>query len=49
MTVLMVATAVYDIAADQSAFNALPAARAPFHHWANLVLRKIGALSAEAG
>src|SRR6266850_1119986 len=23
----------YDIAADQSAFNALPAARTPFHHW----------------
>ena len=29
MTVL-IATAIYDIAADQSAFNALPAARAPF-------------------
>ena len=24
----------YDIAADQSAFDALPAARTPFHHWA---------------
>jgi len=24
----------HDIAADQSAFNALPAVRAPFHHWA---------------
>src|SRR5882757_3051663 len=29
----------YDIAADQSAFNALPAARTPFHHWANLLIR----------
>jgi hypothetical protein len=28
-----------DIAADQSAFNALPAARTPFHHWANLLIR----------
>ena len=28
----------YDIAADQSAFNALPAARTPFHHWANLLI-----------
>src|SRR5258708_29128736 len=26
----------YDIAADQSAFNALAAARAPFHPWATL-------------
>ena len=25
----------YDVAADQSAFNALPAARTPFHHRAN--------------
>jgi enoyl-CoA hydratase/carnithine racemase len=24
--------------ADQSAFNALPAARTPFHHWANLLI-----------
>jgi len=29
----------YDIAADWSAFNALPAARTPFHHWANLLIR----------
>src|SRR2546428_13855924 len=29
----------YDVAADQSAFNALPAARTPFHHWANLLIR----------
>jgi len=29
----------YDIAADQSAFNALPAAHTPFHHWANLLIR----------
>jgi enoyl-CoA hydratase/carnithine racemase len=29
----------YDIAADQSAFKALPAARTPFHHWANLLIR----------
>src|SRR5260370_4859777 len=29
----------YDIAADQTAFNALPAARTPFHHWANLLIR----------
>src|ERR1700704_5276987 len=29
----------YDIAADQFAFNALPAARTPFHHWANLLIR----------
>jgi enoyl-CoA hydratase/carnithine racemase len=29
----------YDIAADQSAFDALPAARTPFHHWANVLIR----------
>jgi enoyl-CoA hydratase/carnithine racemase len=29
----------YDIVADQSAFNELPAARTPFHHWANLLIR----------
>jgi enoyl-CoA hydratase/carnithine racemase len=29
----------YDIATDRSAFNALPAARTPFHHWANLLIR----------
>ena len=29
----------YDITADQSAFNALPSARTPFHHWANLLIR----------
>src|SRR3979411_3430321 len=27
----------YDVAADQSAFKALPAARTSFHHWANLL------------
>src|SRR3977135_1687226 len=31
----------YDIAADQSAFNALPAARTPFHHWAKLLLGRL--------
>src|SRR6266478_5670762 len=34
-----VAVVVYDIATDRSAFNALPAARTPFHHWANLLIR----------
>src|SRR5467141_290981 len=29
----------YDIAADQSAFDALPAARTPFHHWTNVLIR----------
>ena len=29
----------YDIAADPSAFDALPAARTPFHHWADLLIR----------
>ena len=29
----------YDIAADQSALDALPAARTPFHHWANVLIR----------
>src|SRR6202047_3014937 len=29
----------YDIAADQSAFNALPAAPTPFHHWADFLIR----------
>jgi enoyl-CoA hydratase/carnithine racemase len=29
----------YDIAADQAAFNALPAVRTPFHHWAHLLIR----------
>jgi len=29
----------YDIAADQSAFDALPAARTPFHHWADFLIR----------
>src|SRR2546427_3533743 len=29
----------YDIAADQSAFDALPAAPTPFHHWANFLIR----------
>jgi enoyl-CoA hydratase/carnithine racemase len=29
----------YDIAADQSAFDALPAAPTPFHHWAGLLIR----------
>jgi len=29
----------YDIAADQSAFDALPAAPTPFHHWADFLIR----------
>src|SRR5712664_228505 len=29
----------YDIAADQSAFDALPAAPTPFHHWAAFLIR----------
>ena len=29
----------YDITADQSAFDALPAAPTPFHHWANFLIR----------
>src|SRR4030088_3739685 len=29
----------YDIAADQSAFDALPAAPSPFHHWADFLIR----------
>src|SRR5260370_6595559 len=29
----------YDIAADQSAFDALPVAPTAFHHWANFLLR----------
>src|SRR4030081_3121494 len=29
----------YDIAADQSAFDGLPAARTPFHHWTNVLIR----------
>src|SRR3979490_3479565 len=29
----------YDIAADQSAFAALPAAPRPFHHWADFLIR----------
>src|SRR4030081_4052209 len=29
----------YDIAADQSAFDALPAAPSPFHHWAHFLIR----------
>src|SRR5258705_11649539 len=29
----------FDIMADQSAFDALPAARTPFHHWANVLFR----------
>src|SRR5712675_1494540 len=29
----------YDIAADASAFDELPAAPTPFHHWANLLIR----------
>src|SRR5258705_10501058 len=29
----------YDIASDQSAFDALPAARTPFQHWANVLIR----------
>src|SRR3984893_2165190 len=29
----------YDIAADQSAFDALPAAPPPFHHWADFLIR----------
>src|SRR6266436_6494271 len=29
----------YDIAADRSAFNALPATRTPFHHWTNVLIR----------
>src|SRR3979411_2440322 len=29
----------YDIAADLSAFDALPAARTPFHHWTNVLSR----------
>src|SRR3981189_3988512 len=28
----------YDIAADQSAFDALPAAPSPFHHWADFLI-----------
>lgn len=29
----------YDIAADQSAFDPLPAAPTPFHHWADFLIR----------
>src|SRR5712671_4832948 len=29
----------YDIAADQSAFDALPTAPTPFHHWADFLIR----------
>src|SRR3981189_3750447 len=29
----------YDIAADQPAFDALPAAPTPFHHWADFLIR----------
>src|SRR3982074_1333543 len=29
----------FDITADKSALDALPAARTPFHHWANLLIR----------
>jgi enoyl-CoA hydratase/carnithine racemase len=29
----------YDIAADHSAFDALPSAPTPFHHWADLLIR----------
>src|SRR6202022_2264843 len=29
----------YDIAADQSAFDSLPAAPTPFHHWADFLIR----------
>src|SRR6266404_5413481 len=29
----------YDITADHAPYDALPAARTPFHHWANLLIR----------
>src|SRR6476619_8415227 len=29
----------FDITADRAPYDALPAARTPFHHWANVLIR----------